>query len=84
MRPRPSTSAGPANAVPSSVVASAKPPPFGAAITSCVRTFGVPDHVHWAHCDIAGPAIQTGGWRYSAKGMTGFATRTLARLASRL
>ena len=31
-----------------------------------------------------GPAIQTGGWRYYAKGMTGFGTRMLARLASRL
>lgn len=40
--------------------------------------------VKWAHCDIAGPAIQTSGWRYYAKGMTGFATRTLAHLAHKL
>ena len=40
--------------------------------------------VKWAHCDIAGPAIQTSGWRYYTKGMTGFATRTLARLAHKL
>jgi leucyl aminopeptidase len=44
----------------------------------------VPDGVQWAHCDIAGPAMQTGGWRYYTKGMTGFATRTLARLPFRL
>ena len=40
--------------------------------------------VKWAHCDIAGPAIQTGGWRYYTKGMTGFSTRTLARIAHKL
>jgi leucyl aminopeptidase len=40
----------------------------------------VPESVQWAHLDIAGPAIVPGGWRYFAKGMTGFATRTLARL----
>ena len=40
--------------------------------------------VKWAHCDIAGPAIQTSGWRYYTKGMTGFSTRTLARLARKL
>jgi leucyl aminopeptidase len=44
----------------------------------------VPDTVHWAHLDIAGPAIQSGGWRYYSKGMTGFATRSLARLAQKL
>ena len=44
----------------------------------------VPENVHWAHCDIAGPAMQTGGWRYYAKGMTGFGARTLARLATKL
>jgi leucyl aminopeptidase len=44
----------------------------------------IPDTVKWAHLDIAGPAIQTGGWRYYAKGMTGFATRTLARVAAKL
>jgi leucyl aminopeptidase len=40
--------------------------------------------VKWAHLDIAGPAIQSGGWRYYAKGMTGFATRSLVRLAHKL
>ncbi len=40
----------------------------------------VPENVQWVHLDIAGPAIVSGGWRYFAKGMTGFATRTLARL----
>jgi len=44
----------------------------------------LPDTVKWAHLDIAGPAIQTGGWRYYSKGMTGFATRTLARVAKKL
>ncbi len=44
----------------------------------------VDENVHWAHCDIAGPAIQTSGWRYYAKGMTGFATRSLARIAHKL
>jgi leucyl aminopeptidase len=44
----------------------------------------VAENVHWAHCDIAGPAMRTGGWRYFAKGMTGFSTRTLARIASKL
>jgi leucyl aminopeptidase len=44
----------------------------------------VPDTVKWAHLDIAGPAIRPGGWRYFAKGMTGYATRTLARLAAKL
>jgi leucyl aminopeptidase len=44
----------------------------------------VPEKVQWAHLDIAGPAIQTSGWRYYAKGMTGFATRTLARIAEKL
>ncbi len=40
----------------------------------------IPDSVQWAHLDIAGPAMQTSGWRYYTKGMTGFSTRTLARL----
>ena len=40
----------------------------------------VPATVTWAHLDIAGPAIQSSGWRYFAKGMTGFSTRTLAHL----
>jgi leucyl aminopeptidase len=44
----------------------------------------IPDTVKWAHLDIAGPAIQVGGWRYYAKGMTGFATRTLARVAAKM
>jgi leucyl aminopeptidase len=44
----------------------------------------VPASVPWVHLDIAGPAIQPGGWRYYAKGMTGFATRTLIRLAAQL
>ena len=44
----------------------------------------IPESVKWAHLDIAGPAMQTGGWRYYAKGMTGVATRTLARLAHNL
>ncbi len=44
----------------------------------------VPDTVKWAHLDIAGPAIRTGGWRYYAKGMTGFSTRTLVNLARKL
>ncbi|MFM2092139.1 MAG: Cytosol aminopeptidase, partial [Planctomycetota bacterium] len=40
--------------------------------------------VKWAHLDVAGPVIQTGGWRYYAKGMTGFATRSLVRIAEDL
>jgi leucyl aminopeptidase len=44
----------------------------------------IPDTVKWAHLDIAGPAMQSGGWRYYAKGMTGVATRTLARIAHKL
>jgi leucyl aminopeptidase len=44
----------------------------------------VPETVRWVHLDIAGPAIRTGGWRYYAKGMTGFSTRTLSELARRL
>jgi len=58
---------------------------FGGAITAglFLAEF-VDEKVQWAHCDIAGPAIQPGGWRYYAKGMTGFGTRTLVRLAQRL
>jgi leucyl aminopeptidase len=58
---------------------------YGGAITAglFLAEF-VPESVKWAHLDIAGPAIQTGGWRYYAKGMTGFSTRTLARLAAKL
>ncbi len=44
----------------------------------------VPEQIHWAHLDIAGPAIQSGGWRYYTKGMTGFATRTLVRVVEKL
>lgn len=44
----------------------------------------IPDTVKWAHLDIAGPAMQTSGWRYYSKGMTGFATRTLARIAAKM
>ncbi|MBA3936240.1 MAG: leucyl aminopeptidase [Planctomycetes bacterium] len=44
----------------------------------------VPENVKWAHLDIAGPAIHTGGWRYYAKGMTGFATRSLVAIARKL
>jgi leucyl aminopeptidase len=44
----------------------------------------VDEKVQWAHCDIAGPAMQSGGWRYYTKGMTGFAARTLARIAQNL
>jgi leucyl aminopeptidase len=58
---------------------------FGGAITAGVfLSEFVPENVAWAHLDIAGPAIQTGGWKYYAKGMTGFATRTLIRLAADL
>nr|MBA3685700.1 leucyl aminopeptidase family protein [Planctomycetota bacterium] len=59
--------------------------PYGGAITAGIFLAAFVDpKVKWAHCDIAGPAIQTGGWRYYAKGMTGFATRTLARVAAQL
>ncbi len=58
---------------------------YGGAITAGIFLGEfVPDSVQWAHLDIAGPAIQSGGWRYYAKGMTGFATRTLIRLAQKL
>ena len=58
---------------------------FGGAITAAIfLSEFVPETVAWAHLDIAGPAIQAGGWRYFAKGMTGFATRTLLRLTSDL
>ena len=58
---------------------------YGGAITAAIFLAEfVPESVRWAHLDIAGPAIQTGGWRYYAKGMTGFATRTLIRLAAGL
>ena len=55
---------------------------YGGSITAAIfLSEFVPETVKWAHLDIAGPAIQTGGWRYYAKGMTGFSTRTLIRLA---
>lgn len=38
----------------------------------------------WAHLDIAGPAMRSDGWRYYAKGNTGFGVRSLAALALRL
>jgi leucyl aminopeptidase len=58
---------------------------YGGAITAGIfLSEFVPESAKWAHLDIAGPAIQTGGWRYYAKGMTGFATRTLVALAHRL
>ena len=58
---------------------------FGGAITAGIfLSEFVPEQVQWAHLDIAGPAIQSGGWRYYAKGMTGFASRTLIRLTQKL
>ncbi|MBA2479698.1 MAG: leucyl aminopeptidase family protein [Planctomycetes bacterium] len=58
---------------------------FAGAITAGIfLSEFVPENTQWAHLDIAGPAIQSGGWRYYAKGMTGFATRTLIRLAQKL
>jgi leucyl aminopeptidase len=58
---------------------------YGGTITAALfLSEFVSDKVKWAHLDIAGPAIQTSGWRYYAKGMTGFATRTLVRLAHQL
>jgi leucyl aminopeptidase len=58
---------------------------YGGTITAALFLAEMVDpKVKWAHCDIAGPAIQTGGWRYYTKGMTGFSTRTLARLAHKL
>ena len=54
---------------------------YGGTITAglFLREF-VDPKIPWAHCDIAGPAMQVKGWRYYAKGMTGFGTRTLIRL----
>jgi leucyl aminopeptidase len=58
---------------------------FGGAITAGIFLGEfVPEAVKWAHLDIAGPAIQPSGWRYYAKGMTGFSSRTLIRLAHKL
>ena len=54
---------------------------YGGALTAGIfLSEFVPEGVAWAHLDIAGPALQSGGWRYFSKGMTGFATRTLAQL----
>jgi len=58
---------------------------YGGAITAAIfLSEFIPETVKWAHLDIAGPAIQSSGWRYYAKGMTGFATRTLIRLTQKL
>lgn len=58
---------------------------YGGAITAGIfLSEFVPEGVKWAHLDIAGPAMQTSGWRYYAKGMTGFTTRTLIRLVQKL
>lgn len=43
--------------------------------------------VHWAHVDIAGPAMMAhanGNWRYFSKGNTGFVARTFANLVNHL
>ena len=58
---------------------------YGGALTAglFLQRF-VSKKVTWAHLDIAGPAIRAEGWRYYGKGMTGFATRTLASLATSL
>lgn len=54
---------------------------YGGALTAGIfLSEFVPEGVLWAHLDIAGPGMATGGWRYFTKGMTGFATRTLAHL----
>jgi leucyl aminopeptidase len=58
---------------------------WGGAITAGIfLSEFVKKDVAWAHLDIAGPAMATGGWRYFAKGMTGFGTRSLIRLAQTL
>ena len=46
----------------------------------------VTDQVQWAHCDIAGTAMQNRAkpWRYYQPGMIGFGVRTLARLVDQL
>jgi leucyl aminopeptidase len=42
----------------------------------------VPEGVHWAHLDIAGPSYQKGEpYGYTPKGGTGAATRTLVQIA---
>ncbi len=58
---------------------------YGGAITAALFLAEfVPEKTVWAHLDIAGPAIQTGGWRCYAKGMTGFATRTLLKSVEKI
>ena len=58
---------------------------YGGAITAALFLAEfVPEKTVWAHLDIAGPSIQTGGWRYYAKGMTGFSTRTLLKSIEKL
>jgi leucyl aminopeptidase len=43
----------------------------------------VPDGIHWAHLDIAGPAYNDGGpYGYVAKGGTGAAVRTLVQIVA--
>ena len=45
----------------------------------------VPDGLRWAHLDIAGPAYLDGTPHgYTSKGGTGYAVRTLVRLAEDL
>ena len=41
----------------------------------------VEEGVKWAHCDIAGPAINNQSWRYYTKGASGFGVRSFAALA---
>ena len=43
----------------------------------------VPDGIHWAHLDIAGPAFNDGAaYGYTPKGGTGAAVRTLVQIAA--
>ncbi|MEK7413897.1 MAG: leucyl aminopeptidase [Planctomycetota bacterium] len=59
--------------------------PYGGSITAGLfLSEFVSEKVQWTHLDIAGPAMATGGWRYYAKGMTGFGTRTLIALTRQL
>ncbi|HAT10822.1 MAG TPA: aminopeptidase [Planctomycetes bacterium] len=55
---------------------------YGGALTAGIfLSEFVPAEVKWVHLDIAGPAMATSGWRFYAKGFTGFGTRTLIELA---
>ena len=55
---------------------------FGGTITAGIfLSEFIGKNVKWAHCDIAGPAMMGGAWRYYDEGNTGFAVRTFARLA---